>query len=302
VYPALYFSQDLPFPRSHRVFVAMQFSRMEERWEKVIQPAIRRIELHLQPSQTSQPLEPFRVDNRQVSDSILTDILAGIAQSVLVFADITALDELNKTPIRNANVLYELGLAHAVRLPEEVVVFRSDSQPMLFDLANIRVNTYAPESDPATAIEKLTDALINAIKESEGRSHHVVKSLVGKLDVSAMWVLMEANAGQSVPEPQGLNMGQILAHLARRQAIRRLLELGLLSAELVKWSPDALLVADLNAPMPTASYRITPLGKAVARECISQWGFDQPSVRETLNKIGSFAKEAVQQADPTVGG
>jgi hypothetical protein len=267
----------------------MQFSRMEERWEKVIQPAIRRIELN------SQPLEPFRVDNRQVSDSILTDILAGISQSVLVFADITALDELNKTPIRNANVLYELGLAHAVRLPEEVVIFRSDSHPMLFDLATIRVNSYAPESDPETSIEKLSNALINAIKESDGRSRHVVKSLVGRLDVRAMRILIAANSGEAVHEPEQITAGQALGLLATRQAIHRLLEHGLIYAELVNWTQEALLAADPNATKLTASYRITPLGKAVAVECISQWGFDQPNVRETLAKIEGLAEVEAHQ-------
>ena len=50
----------------------------------MIAPAIRQV------LRNDVPLEPFRVDSRKVSDSILTEILDGISKSRLVFADITA--------------------------------------------------------------------------------------------------------------------------------------------------------------------------------------------------------------------
>ncbi len=77
---------------------------------------------------------------RVTSDSILTEILDGIGRCRAFLADISLIGEIENTPIRNANVLYEVGLAHAVRLPQEVLLFRSDDRPLMFDMANIRVN------------------------------------------------------------------------------------------------------------------------------------------------------------------
>ena len=61
----------------------------------------------------------------------------GITSSRLFLADVTSIGKRDDVPIRNGNVMYEIGLAHAVRLPEEVLLFRSDSDRLLFDLANV---------------------------------------------------------------------------------------------------------------------------------------------------------------------
>jgi len=54
---------------------------------------------------------------------------------------------------RNENVLYEVGIAHSSRLPEEVIFFRSDNDKLLVDLANIRINSYDPDGDPKKSKE-----------------------------------------------------------------------------------------------------------------------------------------------------
>lgn len=128
MYPAHVFSLFPPFPREDAVFIAMCFdSRFDARWRDVIAPAVQRIEVN------NKRLKPVRVDTRKISDSILTEILSGVANSCLVWADITTIGHLNEKPIRNGNVMYEVGLAQAVRLPEEVILFRSDTDPLLFD-------------------------------------------------------------------------------------------------------------------------------------------------------------------------
>src|SRR5262249_37328055 len=148
-----------PFPREETVFVAMSFhTKFEHRWKNVISPAIRDI-----------GLEPSRVDSRKISDSILTDITLSIAHHRLIFGDISVMfvheDEGRKYPVRNSNVMYEIGLAHAVRLPEEVVLFRSDQEDLPFDVMNIRVNGYDPDGSPDEARGKVRDALKEALRE-----------------------------------------------------------------------------------------------------------------------------------------
>src|ERR1700722_12309898 len=103
MYPNTFFSMFPPFPRNNKIFVAMSFDpQFDARWRGVIEPAV-----------VNAGFDPHRVDNRTVSDSILTEILDGISNASLILADISTIGELNGKPIRNANVLYEVGLAHA---------------------------------------------------------------------------------------------------------------------------------------------------------------------------------------------
>ena len=111
------------------------------------------------------------MDARRISDSILTEILSGVGTSRLFLADVTTLERADERPIRNGNVMYEVGIAHAVRLPEEVLLFRSDSDSLLFDVANVRVNTYSPEERPDEARALVSDSIVAALGEAQEIEH-----------------------------------------------------------------------------------------------------------------------------------
>lgn len=96
-------------------------------------------------------MKSFRVDARNIPDSVIVDILKAIEESVLVVADVSS----DSDCIRNANVLYEVGLSHARRPPETVVLVRSDHDPMLFDIADVRVSKYDPHNSPVDASKTL---------------------------------------------------------------------------------------------------------------------------------------------------
>jgi len=165
VYPANYFGLFPPFPRKDTVFVAMSFDeQFEKRWTDVIGPAIANVKPN------GNALAAIRVDSRRISDSILTEILSGIGTARLVLADVTTIGYMDGgRAIRNANVLYEVGLAHAQRLPEEVLLFRSDNDNLLFDVANVRVNTYAPDQAPDEARKLISDCVEAALREVDLR-------------------------------------------------------------------------------------------------------------------------------------
>lgn len=115
-----------------QVFVAMSFDpKYKIRFDEVIDPAIRAV-----PGIT---LEPFRVDISKSGDSILTDIINGIAHSQLVLADVSTIghDSESNTPYRNANVMYEVGLALACRQSSEVLLVRDDEDKFLFDVSTV---------------------------------------------------------------------------------------------------------------------------------------------------------------------
>lgn len=145
-----------------QVFVAMSFeSRFNERYENIIKPSIEN-EMIL-----GVNLKAYRVDNSKTGDSILSEIIDGIAHSRLVLADVSVIDEgrYTETPIRNGNVMYEVGLALACRNPSEVLLIRDDSKKFLFDVSTIPHMTLDC-TDDAAAIESLRNAIADRISES----------------------------------------------------------------------------------------------------------------------------------------
>ncbi len=245
MYPANVFSLFPPFPREDNVFVAMSFeTRFVSRWENVIAPAIRLIR------NGDKKLEPIRVDTRNISDSILTEILIGIANSCLIFADITTIGELNGGPIRNGNVMYEVGLEQSVRLPEEVVLFCSDQDRLLFDTLNIRVNNYAPDTNPDEAISKVGETLEGALKELDLRKHMTVQKAAEGLDVPCFEVLMEVSQDTGLSHSEMKTMRNVMGNSSRVAAISRLLELGALRTKYTTMTPESL-AKDKDQPINT---------------------------------------------------
>lgn len=225
MYPHHYFGLFPPFPREGRVFVAMSFDdRFRSRWEKVIAMAIRSVR------RDGVPLEPHRVDTSRISDSILTKILGGISNDQLIIADVTTLDHINGRAVRNGNVMYEIGLAHALRLPEEVLLFRSDSDPVLFDIANVKINSYDPENNPEGARKQVAKAIVEAFNEIDLKRHLAVKIAVQSLDATSRSILLKACAVGSIHDFPTRKMGQALGNAPSNAAIRRLLEIGALTA------------------------------------------------------------------------
>lgn len=263
MYPANFFELFPPFPREKKVFVAMSFDEnFQRRWNEVIRPAVSEIELD------GVSLEPVRVDVRRISDSIVTEILQGIAHHLVVFADVTTIGYVDDKPIRNANVLYEVGLAHAIRLPEEVILFRSDEDQLIFDITNVRVNSYDPDTDPSTARELVIDSINNALKEIDLKRHLSVRRAAESLDYPSWMVLAEAQHGD-ITHPVMRTMGQAVGNASRARAIERLLDLGALKTE-YKVTPELLQSAGGEPAENMFRYHTTPFGSAIFEKGIAR--------------------------------
>jgi hypothetical protein len=196
MYPNTYLNLFPPFPRDHRVFVAMSFlPRFDARWRDVLAPAVRRIEVN------GTSLEPHRVDLRKASDSVLTEILEGIARCRFFLADITVVGQLEGHPVRNGNVLYKVGIAHATRLPEEVALLRSDNAELLFDVMNVRVLEYDPDQKPDVARNLVADAIVQSLKELELKKSLAVRRTAESLDVHGWFLLLEAASVAEIHHP-----------------------------------------------------------------------------------------------------
>lgn len=266
MYPFHYYSHFPPFAHDDTVFVAMSFAPLyEQRYFQVIDPAIRDV-----------GLTPRIVRAGTVSDSILTKILEDIGRARLIFADITSSTcAAPDVSFRNENVMYELGIAHGRRLPEEVIVFRSDSDYLSFDVRHVRVNSYDPDGSPEEARKRVADALQDAVKETDLRRSMAVRLAADALDYTAWAALTATNDSKRIGNELGITeWHQILPKVAASEegysATRRLLELGLLRTEYRTPKMPHRFGTPLNwqgRPLSEVmEHRLSSLGEAVLRE------------------------------------
>ena len=284
MYPLNVFSLFPPFPREKTVFVAMSFDpRFQERWSEVIVPAIGRLELG------GAQFKPIRVDARTISECILTEILTGISNSTLFLADITSIGQLDGRPVRNGNVMYEVGLAHAVRLPEEVILFRSDDDDLLFDVGNVRVNRYRPDEDAASARRDVGEAIVSALKEVDLKQHLAVQHALGSLDLNSWNTLvttMSVDDG-TVAHPVIRTMGDVMAKTPVLHSITRLLDLGILRADYVEVTPEVLTKMKDAQVEEWVTYKLTPFGRATMQALLSRTGMLSPEMQKLAAELCS---------------
>jgi len=107
--------------------------------------------------------EPVRADELFTTGSVVEQIWEQIQKAKLLLADLTD---------KNANVFYELGLAHAARKP--VILTAANVEDVPFDLRHLRVIIYEiRETEWASKLRKsVTDYLKNTIKEPEKSIPH----------------------------------------------------------------------------------------------------------------------------------
>ena len=262
-------------------------SVFEKRWESAIAPAIKRVE------RNNVPLEPFRVDIRHISDSILTEILTGISRSLLIFADVSSLGRIDGKPMRNGNVMYEVGLAHAIRLPEEVILFRSDNDDLLFDVANVRVNKYDPDNDPKKAIKMIGTTIVEAIKEIDLKKHLSVNAAAESLDFPCWDILLQTAMNGEIEPPPIKTMGQALGNARRISAISRLLELGALKTDYIQITPEMLVEMQQDQPgEKMVKYQLTQFGRALIEHIGSEMGISSPEIKKSIEKYLGLSGEA----------
>lgn len=98
-------------------------------------------------------LKCIRGDEDYISNEIFPSIIKQILKSRLIIANITG---------RNPNVMYELGVAHA--LGKTTIIVAQDFTDIPFDLNNRRIILYKSENELQKKLEQsITDMLINRI-------------------------------------------------------------------------------------------------------------------------------------------
>jgi len=146
------------------------------RWNTIFKPAIQ-----------SLGFQPYRILEGRVSDSILTDILRAIGRARLLLVDVSFQSTKGRPPGPNPNVIYELGLAHALRLPEEVVVVRGDKESVEppFDISQIRYHR-CQFSNPSRSRSQVKRLLHQALKSLDATRDLIVERVLRGLDPDEM--------------------------------------------------------------------------------------------------------------------
>ncbi|MFW9881598.1 MAG: hypothetical protein ACFFG0_51690, partial [Candidatus Thorarchaeota archaeon] len=116
-------------------FVIMPFdAEFKSIYEDLIKPALEEVGYNV-----------TRADSFIDQQNILHNIIRGIGNGDLIVADLTSL---------NANVLYELGLSHGLKIPTVILVQSLDEIP--FDLRSYRILIYSTRFDK---VHELKDSL-----------------------------------------------------------------------------------------------------------------------------------------------
>lgn len=210
-------------------------------WGEIIRPAI-------DEDLSDLGLRAHRVDVTKISGSIITEIMDGIAHARLVLGEISTMSGGN----RNANVLYEVGLAHALRQRQEVLLIRNDEDRIPFDVAPIRIHRYWPE-DPAKSRILISETIRDCLHEVDLTRSLKVQQAVESLDDACLNLIHQHHEQSSLALGQQSQMGQVLTAIPIRLGVFKLLELGMVRC-------DADIRQNLYA------YHWTPFGKAVLQK------------------------------------
>ena len=139
------------FAKRHCFVISPFGPPFDANYEEVLQPAIR-----------GAGLEPLRADEINQPGVIIHQIWRGINDAAVCLADVTG---------RNANVMYEIGIAQALGKP--VVPIVQDVADLPFDLQALRFLVYDTQlpSWSSNLRTKLTGMLMNAVQK---RSESIV--------------------------------------------------------------------------------------------------------------------------------
>ena len=195
MYPMIYFQSFRQLADGNEVFVAMPMSDpgFEAVWTQVYKSAIE-----------SLRLKPFRVDTPKTGDSILIEILRGLRRARLVLVDISPDHKSGGYP--NANVMYELGIAHSMRLPETVIVVRRREEASLpFDISHIRALEYDTR-DWGSARDTVRSYLDGALAVTETLRDELVETAWSAMDpvcrdiIATEWYSASGKAAQAAAD------------------------------------------------------------------------------------------------------
>lgn len=231
----------------NQVFIVMTFdAAFDYIYDEIIEPAC----------SIDCSLPPLRVDFRKGGDSIITEILDGIAHSRLIIAEISTLRK-GCSRSRNGNVMWEVGVAHAFRQPDEVILLRSDYDTLLFDIGPIRVHRYT-DTDPQRARKELSVIIQDRLASIKYMKSLLVDRALRALDPGALSAMLN-----EIPYPDTTKTFVVTPTMRTQQKWPKLIELGIVAWALDTIDEEVMEKTKGGDKSAWYRYRLTPFGKAV---------------------------------------
>lgn len=138
-----------------KCFIMMPFTTPEGYQENHFKKVYNQI---IKPAVEGAGFEPTRVDENNLSTSIIGKIFEGLINCEMAICDLSS---------RNPNVLYELGIRQAYNKP--VVLIKDDRTERIFDVSGITTLEYSSSrmyEDVIEARNKITQSIKNNAKKS----------------------------------------------------------------------------------------------------------------------------------------
>lgn len=231
MYPKHFMEQFWKGELNNKLFVAMSFHpSFDSRFSDIINPAA--IEAGFECV--------YRADEGRDSNAITTKIIDGIANSRMVLCDLS--DDVQGHV--NGNVLYETGIAQAIREPHSVVLIRDQvPEEADFDVRGFKINR---PPDGKLTKPWLVDVLNEALGEIDWARSKRIEVIAHSLDDFCL-LLIEKHGRN----PDGYNHFNLAeSPIELRLAAQRLIDMGIL------WFATAREVRPLEH-----AYRWTSLAK-----------------------------------------
>ncbi|MEW6499751.1 MAG: hypothetical protein AB1589_45905, partial [Cyanobacteriota bacterium] len=157
MYPKYFFEQFWTGDQRNELFVCMPFhDSFDDKFNSVINPSAKKSGFD----------KAARVKEEWKANVITDRIFDGLANSRMLLFDLT---DDPKSPCQfskqvNGNVLYELGIANAIRQPEDILLIRESSVAQIpFDISGLHINIYGQNLE----LDWLHMKLEQASKEQE---------------------------------------------------------------------------------------------------------------------------------------
>lgn len=209
MYPKYFFERFWEGEQKNQIFVGTAFdSSIDERFSLIDSIAK---ELGFE--------KAFKVGLDSEANSINDKIFDAIANSKMLIFDLSDDDRKNYI---NHNVIYELGIAQAIREPSDIIIIRKKTEEPIklpFDIQGININFFENQLTKEFLKSKLDDS----IKNQEWHKSKRVKVAAESLDENGLMLM--SNIGI---RPKGFNhFNSSGLNIRQKDSLLRLIDLGI---------------------------------------------------------------------------
>lgn len=217
MYPKYFFERFWEGEQKNQIFVGTAFdSGVEERFS-IIDSIAKELSFE----------KAFRVGLDSEANSINDNIFDAIANSKMLLFDLS--DDNRKNHI-NHNVIYELGIAQAMREPSDIIIIRKETETkdkLPFDIQSININFFKDK----LAKDWLKPKLESAIKNQEWHKSKRVRVVAESIDENGLALMNEIGR-----RPKGYNhFNSSTFDYNKKASVLRLVDLEILKFACIIW-------------------------------------------------------------------